>query len=521
MTSKRPVAKLAPTGLIIDRQEIGPSGIVFHAHGDDSCSFCPLCGVASSAVHSRYERRLLDLPAYGRRLMIRLSARRFRCRTADCERKVFTERFISGSVVMYARRSTRLDDLLHIIAVALGGRPGERLAERLSTPVSADTLIRLLRRRAAPTPATVRVVGIDDFAWQRGQRYGTILCDLEKRRVIDLLPDREGATVAAWLKQRPDIEVVCRDRGVGFKEGATVGAPQALQVADRWHLLENATAAFLDVVRRHMGTIRQAVAHDDVDPETLSCAQMRQWSGFERRKEVNRTIADRHGRGESIKAIVRTSGLSRQTVRRILRGTRDDIFRSRESSLDRWAHQLETEWSGGCRNGADLWRRLKAAGFGGSQRVVTEWTTRRRRAVSCSAPASVGRIAVPSSRIVARLLTCERDARSAEALRIRVAVETACPALVAARTILDRFKTMVASGKFGHLDPWLADAAETEMVSFANGISADRAAVSAAITETWSNGQTEGQVTRLKLVKRQMYGRAKVDLLRARLMSAA
>ncbi|MCW6511176.1 hypothetical protein [Lichenifustis flavocetrariae] len=248
---------------------------------------------------------------------------------------------------------------------------------------------------------------------------------------------------------------------------------------------------------------------------------MRQCTGFERRNEVNRTVADRHRRGASIKAIVRTTGLSRQTVRRILRGTRDDIFRTRESSLDRWADRLEAEWDDGCRKGAELWRRLKAAGFGGSQRVVTEWTTRRRRAVSFSAPASVGPVAVPSSRIVARLLTCDRDVRSAEALRIRVAVETACPALVAARTILDRFKTMVASGKSGDLDPWLADATGTEMASYANGITADRAAVSAAITGSWSNGQTEGQVTRLKLVERQMFGRAKVDLLRARLVPAA
>ena len=180
-----------------------------------------------------------------------------------------------------------------------------------------------------------------------------------------------------------------------------------------------------------------------------------------------------------IKAIVRTTCLSRQTMRRILRGTRDDIFRSRESSLDRWVDRLQVEWDGGCRKGAELWRRLNAAGLGGSQRVVAEWTTRRRRAVSSLAPESVGRVAVPSSRIVARVLTCERDVRSAEALRIRVAVETACPTLVAARTILDRFKAMVASaGKSGDLDPWLADAAGTEMVSFANGISADRAAVS-------------------------------------------
>jgi transposase len=205
-------------------------------------------------------------------------------------------------------------------------------------------------------------------------------------------------------------------------------------------------------------------------------------------------------------------------VRRILRGTRDDVFRSRESSLDPWLERLEAEWAGGCRNGAELWRRPRDAGFGGGLRVVTEWATRKRR--SAARPGRTG-LAAPSSRIVARLLTSERDCRSAEALRIRVVVESACPALVTARNLVDRFAAMVASGKPDDFAPWLAASTDSEMASFAAGIAADRAAVLAAITEPWSNGQTEGQVTRLKLVKRQMYGRAKVDLLRARLVGAA
>jgi transposase len=521
MTSPNLDPAIIPAGLVIDRHEIGPEGMIVDAHGGAFASVCPTCGTASSSVHSHYSRRLLDLPAHGRCLTIRLSARRFRCRTSNCDRKVFTERFGDGAVASHARRSTRLELLIHAVAVSLGGRPGERLALRLSTPVSADTLVRILRRRAAPTPDTVRVVGIDDFAWRQGQRYGTIVCDLEKRRVIDLLPDREGGTIAAWLRERPGIEVVCRDRGGGSREGATAGAPQALQIADRWHLLENATTAFLDIVRRHMGAIRRAVAHGDIDPTTLSAAQRQQWAGWKHREKANRTVQDQHRRGLSLKAIVRTTGLSRQTVRRILRGTRDDVFRSRESSLDPWIERLETEWNTGCHNGAELWRRLRNAGFGGGLRVVTEWATRKRRSVACPPPVALAPSAVPSSRVLVRLLTSERDCRSTEALRIRVAVESAAPTLVTARNLLDRFGAMVASGKLDDLAPWLAAATGSEMGSFASGIAADRAAVSAAISEPWSNGQTEGQVTKLKLVKRQMYGRGKVDLLRARLVQAA
>ncbi len=238
MSQRSVPLKLAPAGLVVDRHEIGGAGITVHAHSASPTSDCPACGLASSSVHSRYGRSLGDLPAHGRRLGIRLLARRFRCRNAACERRVFTERFGPDLIQAHARRTSRLGVLTHAIALALGGRPGERLAERLSMPVSADTLLRLLRRRATPTPSDIRVVGIDDFAWLKGQRYGTIICDLERRCTIDLLPDREGATVAAWLAAHPGVEIVCRDRGSGFREGATKGAPQALpdraETPDLW-----------------------------------------------------------------------------------------------------------------------------------------------------------------------------------------------------------------------------------------------------------------------------------------------
>ncbi len=200
-----------------------------------------------------------------------------------------------------------------------------------------------------------------------------------------------------------------------------------------------------------------------------------------------------------------SSRLSRytcQTVRRILAGTRDDVFRSRETTLDRWVERLNADWDGGCRNGAELRRRLRDAGYGGSQRVVTEWATRRRRATKASSGRPDAVTAVPPARTIARLLTSEHDCKSVEALRVRVAIETASPRIVATRNLLDRFRTMVAAKKTDDLTPWLDD----------------EAAVRAAIVEPWSNGQTEGQVTKLKLVKRQMYGRGKIDLLRARMV---
>ena len=314
---------------------------------------------------------------------------------------------------------------------------------------------------------------------------------------------------------------MCRDRSGGYREGADKGAPRALQIADRWHLLENATAAFVEAVKRQMRHLRRAITSGDIDPKALTAAEKLQWNGWQRRDEVNGMVRGLHRQGRSIKAIVRTTGVSRQTVRRILAGTRDDVFRSRETTLDRWAETLNTNWNGGCQNGSELWRRLRAAGFGGSLRVVTEWTTRRRRATRVGANRPGLITTVPSARTIARLLTSERDCKSAEALRIRVAIETASPRIVAARNLLDRFRTMMAAKMPNDLAPWIRDAVDSELASFASGIQADEDAVKAAIVEPWSNGQTEGQVTRLKLVKRQMYGRGKVDLLRARMVQPA
>ena len=262
---------------------------------------------------------------------------------------------------------------MHHLGLALGGRPGQSFARRLLLPVSKDTLLRVVRRRAALPTEAPRVVGIDDWAFKRGQRYGTIICDLERRCIVSLLPDREAATVAAWLAARPSIELIARDRGAGYIQAATDGRPNAIQVADRWHLMENASAAFLTVVQRSMQAMRKAVGSDVIDPTVLSCAERWQHSGWLRREEENTAILGLVKQGVAIKEIVRLTGKSRGLVRQVVRGGRTDVFRSRMCSLEPFLKQLDADWSTGCHNGAALWRRVKLAGFAGAARVVAEW----------------------------------------------------------------------------------------------------------------------------------------------------
>jgi transposase len=508
---------LLPPGLRIEHVEIGGSEIVAVARSRSAMSSCPSCGRVSARIHSRYRRCLADLPAHGRRVRISLEVQRFRCSDSSCRRKIFAERLDDGVTRPFARRTSRLQSIIHHLGLALGGRPGQSLARRLLLPVSKDTLLRAVRAHAPERRSTPRIVGIDDWAWKRGHRYGTIVCDLERRRIVDVLPDREAATVEAWLSARPDISLVSRDRGGGYGQAVTRVLPEAKQVADRWHLMENASSAFLDAVRKSMRSIRQALGAGEVNPTLLTCAERLQYEGFLRREETNTAIRALADQGISIKEIVRRTGCSRQVVRRVVRGERNDMFRVRMTSLEPWLARLDEEWTGGCRNGAELWRRLKTAGFKGSSRVVAEWRTRRRRA---EAAPSCGPRKCPSSRVIARMMTIARDQLSKDDAVTIATIEAAVPALVTARELFDRFQAMIRQRKSADLSSWLQDAAASLLASFVNGLRADESAVAAALVEPWSNGQTEGQITKLKLVKRQMYGRAKLDLLRARLIGA-
>lgn len=410
-----------------------------------------------------------------------------------------------------------MEGIVHHLGLALGGRPGAAFAARLMLPVSNDTLLRVVRRRARARAEPLCVIGIDDWAFRRNHRYGTIICDLERRRVVNLLPDREIATVAAWLVAHPGIRVVSRDRGGGYGEAAARSLPEAIQVADRWHLMENASGAFLEAVSKSMKPIRAALGATMIDPKLLTCAEHLQYEGYLRREETNAIVAELSANGVSIKEIVRRTGRSRKLVCLIVRGQRTDMFRTRQGSLDPHLPFLDAQWEVGCRNGAELWRRLRALGFAGSTRVVSEWATRRRRSERMT---STQLHKPPSTRTIARLMTLKRDhLTKAETLTV-AAIEQGAPALAEARTLVDRFQSIVRRKAEADLAPWLQDAGSSLIASFARGITRDFAAVRAAVTETWSNGQTEGHVNRLKLVKRQMYGRAKLDLLEARLIGA-
>jgi len=530
---------LIPAGLLVQQILPSPDHLTIIATPRQCSAACPDCAMSSRRVHSRDERTFADLPWQGRPVTLRVRARRFRCLNPDCARRTFAER-LPDTASVAARRTVRLDGLQRHLALALGGEAGARLAARLAVPTSPDTLLRMARREdmvAGPRPPPVRVLGVDDWAWRRGHRYGTVLVDLERNRVLDLLPDRQAGTLAAWLRQRPGIEVVARDRASAYADGTRQGAPDAVQVADRWHLLRNLGDAVQAVAERHHAAARRIGREMMVPPsrqadaavpaEQASSARRRSETGHARRQACFEEVARLHAAGASISHISRQLGLDRKTLRRWLRAGAAPLWRKppRGSVLDPHREYLERRWAEGCRNAARLWQELVALGFPGRPAVVRAWATQRRKTEP--GPARVILTAdgqpwrPPSGRRVARLLMAEA-ATPPEADRAFIARLLAeVPALSATILAAQRLARVLRRQSDEMLDDVLDAMADTSLTGFVTELRKDIAAVQAALDLPWTTSPVEGQINRLKMLKRTMYGRAGFELLRARVLHAA
>lgn len=535
--------------------------VVVRASRPTAC--CPDCGQPATRVHSWYERRLGDLPWQGLPVRVRLSTRRWFCDAAGCTRRIFTERF-PALVPPHGRRTARLSTLLTALAFALGGRPGARLLAAIGPVVSHDTLVNTIRQADLPPAPTPRVLGVDDWSYRRGQVFGTILVDLERRRPVDVLPDRTAATFAAWLKDHPGVEVIARDRGGAYADGARQGAPDAIQVADRFHLVKNLGETLERLLDRHHAALRAAAraaamaetapVPEVASPETAppatadppparppTRAQREQAQRHARREARYNEIQGLLAQGLGLRAIARRLGLGRDTVRRMARAAQCPQYRTRAPRRGILApHEayLRERWAAGEQNAAQLWRELCARGFAGSAGSVRVFLAHWRDAPGRSGPCPrAGRAApqrppappqaVPrwrSPRQVAWLLRRADEDLSPRQAAFLDHLTQHWPEATAARTLAREFDRLIREHDAAALDPWLGHAEASglrEFQEFVTGLRRDLAAVTNALAEEWSNGQVEGQVNRLKLVKRAMFGRANTDLLRRRVLRTA
>lgn len=531
-----------PAAVRLDKIISESESLMFVVATTRGCAECPRCGAASKRIHSRYVRTVADLPCHGIAVRLQLRTRRFRCVNDLCTQSIFCER-LPSVVARYARRTVRLTDALELIAFALGGRPGARLSRELAMPTSRHTLLHLIRRAAPNSQAAPSALGIDDWAKRKGKDYGTILVDLERHRVLDLLPDRTAETSVLWLQKHPDIEVISRDRASAYAEAITKALPHAVQVADRWHLLKNATEMLDRLLQQRGRAVRETskAMRDEWSPQ-VAALPMPQTRYDERKSEhrarrlarYEEVIALRQ-QGAGIRAISRHLHLSRNTVKKYVRAEAFPERRPEPQSttiVDPFTDYLAERWNQGCRNASQLWRELRAKGFTGGHNTVWEYLKRWRTELpvhlrhGSRLPAAASRPPRTTNlapRAVAWLLQQDEASLRPDEQRFIAHLYERVPELATATKIVARFRQIIREQLADNLDDWLAEAIRsgiTELRNFAEALQRDYKAVKAALEYGWSQGQTEGQVNRLKNIKRQMFGRAKFDLLRARVLHA-
>jgi transposase len=531
---------LIPAGLVISQVLPGADQISITTHSCLEVAQCPSCAQTSQRIHSHYQRQLRDLPSQGRPVTLRVQVRRFRCLNPACSRQTFAEP-LRGTARRQARRTERLGDLQRHLGLALGGEAGMRLAERLAMPISADTLLRLARKASNDNepPSAPRVLAVDDWSWRRGQRYGTIVVDLERNAVVDLLPDRQAETLAGWLRQHPGVEIVARDRAGAYADGVRQGAPDATQVADRWHLLRNlgdAVRAIIDAqhaaVRRTAKLVVESLPVPSVAAPVSSnpvpTAVDRRSQASQARRQVRYEEAARlRAAGVSIAGIAAQLGAERKTIRRWLRAGHAPLWHQprRESVLAPYRDHLERRWAEGCHNAARLWRELVELGFTGRSGIVRRWTGQCRKADPQSIGGATGTPAIsgqpPSIRQVARMLMADDDKLTEPEQTFIAALLLQAPQLANAIALAKRLNQLLRRKSTDTLEKVLADAVGTLLEAFAASLNRDFAAVQAALDLPWTTSPAEGQINRLKMIKRTMYGRAGFPLLRARVLHTA
>jgi transposase len=550
-----------PQGMLIDQVEQTDTKLTVTVISTRTEAVCPGCGHPSEHVHSQYQRTVQDVPSGGRQVVLRLCVRKFFCLDLCCQRKVFAER-LPDLVQPWARVSNRLFSALKAIGLSASAEVSERLTPQLGIPVKAPTLLRYLRTIPDPPRTDVISLGIDDFALRRGDTYGTILINAQTGKPLDLLADRTTEAVSPWLASHPEIQVVSRDRANGFAEAVSQVLPHATQVADRYHLIQNLRdhlQQFLDRKRTCLPFVedtpleskeaspggKAALPSDrpqagrEIDPSNLIASERKKIMSRNKRLTRYEEVMALHREGLSQREIARQLHLSRNTVQRYIsspsfpeRAEGTGQRNTRASKLDPYLPYLRDQWDTGNHNGADLFRLIKERGYTGCESMLrgrlSEWRAelpnqRWRENPRKPRLFTQKRQRRLSSRAASFLLILSPEKLTAKQKQQLEHICQASSDIFVVYHLSQDFVTLLKERQAQTLDYWLKCAKAcrvAELARFANGIYRDYAAVYAACSRPESNGITEGHVNRLKFLKRQLFGRAHLDLLRIKVLHA-
>ena len=515
------------SGLDLDRVEDLGGSLKIVARTASEPVACRDCGTPLARVHDRYRRCLQDLACGGRSVQVELEVRRLICDNPACPVATFAEQ-VDGLTARHQRRTAGLRDLLERVALALAGRAGSRLTQVLGAAVSRFTLIRLVRAMPDPEIGQVTVLGVDDWAKRRGQSYASVLLDMDSHRVIDILPDREADTFADWLRAHSGVQLICRDRAGGYALGAREGAPDAQQVADRWHMwddlgdyVKKTVAAHHGCINEHYAALKQAALDQAPDPRQTAgqatAAHAENRARVVRARQRYEQVQKLKAEGKHIAAVTRELRLAPGTARRYFHAESAGelvavSLAGWPSMLDACKPHLHQRWNEGCTNIGQLHREVKALGFRGSYATVYAYLAPFKGEAAPPAVPGPPKVRHITSWIRRRPGNLDAD----EQLKLKQ-VRAACPQLDALRGHVEEFAKMLTGRHGERLDAWIAAVRADDLPhlhAFANGLERDHAAVLAGLTLPYSSGAVEGKVCKIKFLKRLMFGRANYDLLR-------
>lgn len=525
-----------PEALEIVGGDVTDQGITLTAISTQQNPCCPLCGRSAFRVHSQYCRQLTDMSCAGQRVRFILHVRKFFCDEKTCARKIFTER-LAPFIQPWARVTTRFFQAMEQIGLATSGMLGTRLGDRLGMQASWMTILRRVMARPSASIDQVIELGIDDFSFRRGRMFGTILVDMQSHTVIDLLSDRQAKTAAAWMGAHPEIELVSRDRGGDYASAAAVGAPQAVQCADRFHIIKNLREALEGVLAHHLAQERkrqtQVTVHEHIPtwqakraPRYAPKLEHLQQARRQERMALYQQVIALQKQGLSQQAIAERMSLGHSTVSRWLAEGRFPERKPREqaSQLDRYLPYLYERWAAGCHNMAGLFRELGEQGYTGSYASVRDTLLRLLpQGRKTSSDASGEKRAPVLARQATFLFLRQPEELEADEREILASLLLLDPEVNLAYELVQQFVQMLRTRAGNKLDDWLERARVSQIrafQSFVVGVERDKAAVVTGLTLPQNNGLVEGKVNKLKLIKRMMYGRAKFPLLRQRVLHA-
>ncbi|WP_443709850.1 ISL3 family transposase [Salinispora arenicola] len=490
--------------LVIDDVTDEGERILVRARTPEGPVACPGCRALSGRVHGYHQRTLADVPVDARPVVLRVRVRRLVCPTQGCRRTLREQ--LPGVLSRYQRRTPRLGFQVGAVVRQLAGRAGARLLSALAVVMSRHTALRALLRLPLPERRVPRVLGVDDFALCRRRRYATVLIDAVTRQRIDVLPDRKAATLKEWLREHPGVEVVCRDSCGAYAEAVRRALPQALQVADRWHLWHNLAEA----VRKEVTTHSSCWATAGPPQEGIRAVTTRQrWQ----------QVHDLLDKGVGLLECARRLNLGLNTIKRYARISQPQrLVRApqyRPTLVDPYRDHLRRRREQDPAVGAtQLLAEIRELGYTGSLNLLYRSITQGR--VDADRPAL-------SPRRLTRYLLTAPDQLNDHQRTLVDALTAACPEMTALAGFIGSFAALLtpANGNDNRLTVWIAAVKATDLPhlhTFTRGLGLDRDAVNAALTHPFHNGGTEGVNTKTKLIKRQMYGRAGFTLLRHRIL---